>query len=211
MDKKNGHKSGQEPTADRVLEWFRRDPAWVAQEQARKAQLEREQAELREAERPLLEELKGAGFNLVDTVWDFVNLTCEYEAAVPILLRHVVLPYPDHIREGIALALAIPAARPGWRTLLALFSAESEGSVKEGLAAAISGSAGPEEIPELIALVRDRSLGRMRLSLVGALARLRTPEALQTLEEMESDPDLVRVIKHLRERPRPRKPREKSS
>ena len=49
----------------------------------------------RQAEAPLVDELRVAGFQ-VETAWDLVNTSDPYPDALPILLEHV----PRYLRRG---------------------------------------------------------------------------------------------------------------
>ncbi len=70
-------------------------------------------ARLRIEEEPILEDLRQINWN-VESVWDVDNKGARYPGVIPILLKHLVLPYSDRIRAGIARALTVPAAREGW-------------------------------------------------------------------------------------------------
>jgi hypothetical protein len=86
------------------------DPGFIARRDERDRERQRKAIEWRQAEAPLVEELRAAGFK-VDSAWDLVNTAVPYAEALPILLAHVQRPYPDRVREGIARALAVPKAR----------------------------------------------------------------------------------------------------
>ena len=107
------------------------------QERARREdELRRREAAWREAEAPLVAELRAAGLS-VDSAWDLVNTTAPYPAVLPILLEHLGRPYPDRVREGIARALAVPESSFGADTLLDLYRREpAETDAKQGLAVA---------------------------------------------------------------------------
>ncbi|MEX1094785.1 MAG: hypothetical protein WED34_01985 [Planctomycetales bacterium] len=95
--------------------------------QARRAELDKRHAarvaELAEAEKPLVEELRVAGFD-IDSASDFINndphpvlprrFIGEYHDAYPILMRHLRLPHHPAVREGIIRALTV---RDGGRLL----------------------------------------------------------------------------------------------
>jgi hydrogenase maturation factor len=55
---------------------------------------------------PLIAELGEAGVN-VRIVWDLVNTAENYANVIPVLLKHLQMPYSDRTREGIARALAV--------------------------------------------------------------------------------------------------------
>jgi uncharacterized protein (DUF1778 family) len=75
---------------------------------ARRAAREKEFAELgtrlQTEQAPLLADLAAVGWK-VRSVSDFVDGSARAEA-VPVLLKHLLLPYSDRVREGIARAFA---------------------------------------------------------------------------------------------------------
>ena len=97
-------------TAEEHEAILRADPEWVRRDAEREAKLKREEAELNAEEQPLVRDLLDAGF-IVDSVWDAVNSSQSYAAAIPVLTKHLLLPYHTRIREGIARALTVKEAR----------------------------------------------------------------------------------------------------
>ncbi len=62
---------------------------------------------LKEEEQPILDDLLAAGFKMDDGVWLFVNTNELYLEALPVLLKHLQLPYTERIKEGIIRALIV--------------------------------------------------------------------------------------------------------
>ena len=58
--------------------------------------------------------------------------------ALPNLVQHLPRDYPSPVRDGIARALAVPAARFAWPVVVRMYRQEPAGRVKDGLAVAIS-------------------------------------------------------------------------
>lgn len=199
-------------TASELMARLQADPDFVARTNRREAERLAREAELRSVQVPLVEELRRVGV-LVDSVWDLVNTSASYLRALPVLLTHLHRAYPPAVREGIARALAVPAARFAWGDLDRLYRAETNEMVRTGLAAALAATAGEEQIDGVIALVQDKGLGSSRLILLSALERSSDPQALSTLLHLRTDPDfakevpfILRRLKHLRRRD-PRWPR----
>lgn len=69
------------------------DPEFVAKQARAEEERGRRAAEWHQAEIPLVEELRAAGFP-VESAWDLVKTAKPYPAALPILLRHLQRPYP---------------------------------------------------------------------------------------------------------------------
>jgi hypothetical protein len=177
-------------------------------EKNRQQEQERQErvGEWREAEQPLVAELRAAGF-AVESAWDLFNRkepwnTAEdphpYTEALPILLEHLKRPYPDRVREGVARALAVPGIRFGWETLVWLYRQEPFGTdAKSGLAVAIGATADDEVMGEVIALLNDSRHGPSRVLLLSALGRSSLPSAREALVALESDPQLAREVEVL--------------
>jgi len=190
----------KKPTKESTAEFIARleaDPRYIEmrrQQDARRAAL---RAEYDRAQVPLVAALKSIGCE-VKSVWDLVNGPNCYGHALPVLLEHLVRPYPPAIREGIARALAVKETRLlAWPLLVRLFQSETEKRVKDGLAVALCVSADDSVIDELIALASDPGHGTTRVLLLDALDRSRDPRASAALERLQSDPDLVKEMKVL--------------
>jgi hypothetical protein len=61
-------------------------------------------------EQPIVDDLYAAGYKL-ESVWNFVNTNRLYLGALPVLLKHVQLPYHERIKEGIVRALRVKEFR----------------------------------------------------------------------------------------------------
>lgn len=86
-------------------------PEWVAEQDAKQAELQQKEKRYLAEEAPLRDDLHRLGFH-IKWVWDFVNSKeNNYQAAIPTLLEHIQRPYSDEVREGIARSLAIREAR----------------------------------------------------------------------------------------------------
>ena len=162
----------------------------------RKQERAKRAARLRDEQKPILAELQNKGWN-VNSVWDFVNTSDRYESAVPILLKHLRLPYSDRTREGIARALAVPDAQYAWATLVDEYRKAPTGKgivapgdtqelplgAKNGLAVAVAAAATEAAMEELIILAKDASLGESRLLLLGRIKRSKSSVAKKAIEE----------------------------
>ena len=80
-----------------------------------------------------------------------------YPDALPILLKHLALPYPDRVREAIARSLAVRRdARFAWDELVRIYREELAGTdTKAGLAVAIAATADRSTLDELIGLAEN--------------------------------------------------------
>jgi hypothetical protein len=157
--------------------------------EAKELELKQRQERSRKEQAKLLAELWDAGFR-VESVWDFVNTADKYPAAIPILLRHVTLPYSKRIKEGIVRALTVNyAGSEVLHELVRQFREESESrpnSLKWVLGNAIAEAATPADAETVIALATDRSHGESRDAITQRLPRVvkdkaRLHEILQLL------------------------------
>jgi hypothetical protein len=181
-------------------EWWRRlqnDPEYIKRRQEQDRLTAERVAKYRAEQAPLVAELRQAGLDVL-SVRDLVNTPSGYEEAIPILLRHLQLPYSDVTRETIARTLAVPSARFAWPTLVDQFKKarmdEETGitsGAKDALAVALAATATEAVVEELIALARDRSHGTSRILLLSALRKSKNALAKKALENLSSDPDLA--------------------
>jgi hypothetical protein len=190
-------------TAAELMAELNADPDFLLRQRERNEARQRQEADLRLAQQPLLDELRSVGL-AVHSVWDLVNTTNPYPQAIPILLKHLQLPYPDRVREGIARALAVPEARSGWQILVDQFQRDEDRSglgAKAGLAAAIAAVADDNVLDDVIELLADPQHGQNRLLLVTAVARSSLPRAREALIALSSDPALADEIHKALRRP----------
>lgn len=168
-------------------------------------------ARMRSEQAPLLAELKSVGLE-IKSVSDLINASERYEQAVPILLKHLMMPYSDVTRETIARSLARPeaAVQDAWPILVEEYRKAPMGwgikgpgdtkefrlAAKDGLACALSVAVTEETLSELIALAKDSALGESRVLLLSALKQRRNKNPLvkQAIEELASDPELAKEI-----------------
>jgi hypothetical protein len=174
-------------------------------------ELERKRTERRESlareQAALLQELRGVGVD-VKSVWDLVNSSNDYAAAVPVLLDHVRRPYDEKIREGIARALALRGRSDLWPALVEIYRNEpsiSSGAsygAKDGLAVALSAVASTANVPELLNLIRDPAHGQSRLFFLAPLRRRRSKhaEVRDALAALSHDPVFATEIASWRDR-----------
>jgi hypothetical protein len=135
----------------------REDPAYRAEQE----RMESERAErtrlLRIAEQPVVEDLRALGLN-VDTVWDLHKIPNSRPQAIPVLLKHLALDYPDRVLEGIGQGLDDRSAREWWGDLREMMLTTNRDVVRDRLAAALSGCARREHYDDLLAFIHNTDL-----------------------------------------------------
>src|SRR5262245_58972797 len=94
-------------TAAELMAQLARDTAFQAAAAAREAELQERVSAYRDAEQPIVADLRGAGLH-VESVWDLVNTAEPYPDALPVLMEHLERGgYPDRVMEGLGRALAV--------------------------------------------------------------------------------------------------------
>jgi hypothetical protein len=176
-------------TAAEHMALLQQNPEWVARNAAREAERLRREEELQKEEAHLLSDLANVGIR-VDSVWDFVNTGDRYPAAIPVLLRHLMLPYSKRTKEGIVRALTVNYAGPEVLCeLIRQFREQADNSansLKWVLGNAISEVAGPADAETVIGLATDPAHGESRDMITQRLPRVvrdkaRLREVLQHL------------------------------
>ena len=162
---------------------------------------------LLEEEKPIVKDLREAGATIT-SIWDLVDSKSGYPNLVPILMKHLQLPYSDRTRSAIARALAVPAASEYWDFLVQQYINAKQGKgpvfpgeetefvlgFKDALACALSGSVTEETLPQLIGLAKDSSNGESRLLLIEPLRRSKAGIIKDAIDELRQDPQLAKEI-----------------
>ncbi len=194
-------------TAQEIMEKLQANPEYLALEARKNAEFEDKSARMSLEEQPILDDLLSIGWDIA-SVSDFLNTPKSYEGAIPVLSKHLLLPYSDVIKETLARALAIPESRCIWDLLVKEYINAPMGKgvkfpqdpryfnlgYKDGLACALAAAVTDETLPEYISLLKDRTHGESRILLLSVLRDSKSSLAKQTLEELEDDPDLKIAI-----------------
>ena len=205
------NKSKKRTAAEAIAE-MHADPKWVAAKQERDRLLKERTAQLLKAELPVRVDLARVGIS-VESVWDLVNTSKPYPAALPVLLEHLSRSYPDRVREGIARALAVSDSHFAWAQLLEAFRAEKAtkyGGVKWALACALGAAGTDQELAEVLLMLDDTSLGINRAPLLNILGRSSDPIAHAKLEQLQNDAILGAEARRIRKKSRARTRRARS-
>jgi len=149
----------------------REDPAYRAElERGESERAERARA-LRLAEQPVVDDLRAIGLDL-DTVWDLYKIADSRPRAIPVLLKHLALDYPDPVLEGIGHGLDDRTARAWWGDLSAILLDTDRDVVRDRLAAALSTCAARAHYDDLLAFMRNDTLGESRIYFLRPINRI---------------------------------------
>jgi hypothetical protein len=192
-------------TAEELLTELNKDPAYLQRKAHDESALERSRIELSDAEAPLVKELGSVGIT-VSSVWDLVNTSSSYKLAIPTLLKHLRMPYPDAIIAGIARALGTQDAREyGWKIIVDQYVKTdpiTNPRAKEGLAVALAGASDDSVIGDLVDLVTDEKNGQSRVLLLLGLRRSKVARARQAILALSRDPQFMEEIRSWQIEPR---------
>lgn len=186
-------------TAAELAARLQEDPKFRARQQEKERALAERVAQHRREQAPIVADLHQVGVE-VEALPDLIKRSVPYPDAIPVILRHLLLPYSDVTRETLARILAVPDARDAWPILVAEYrkAASHENGrrlgAKTGSAAALSAIATGDTMDELIALAKDPSHGDSRLLLLRRLRKSKSITARQALDELTSDPALAKEI-----------------
>jgi hypothetical protein len=191
-------------TAGELMKQLQADPEYLARQKVKEEARNKRTAELGVAEAPLVKALHDVGVRVKDGVWDLVSTKANYDAAIPVLFEHLEKDYPDEILDGIARALAVPAARGGWDKLVEQYLRQPDRpgklSAKQGLAVALINIATEEDWDQIIELMRDPRNGESRgIFLFFVKKRRRLQKAKDIIEEFRHDPLFAKEIASWRE------------
>jgi hypothetical protein len=155
---------------------------------------------------PILLELHSIGLN-IENIGELITKRDRYEAAIPILLHHLILPYSDEILETIGRALAVPEpkVREAWPILLNEYRKNPDGRIidvdsdqrtsrrgaKDGLACALAVAVTKDTLNDLIELAMDHHNGVSRIFLLSALKRSKDERAKRAIDVLAADPQLA--------------------
>lgn len=180
---------GPQSATDFLAE-LERDEVYQARKATFEAEIQARESEFRLAERSIVSDLRDVGVP-VDSVWDLYKFPDSIEQAIPVLLHHLVLDYPDRVLEGIGHGLADKAARRWWPELKALYLKPQREPVRDRLAAALAECAKREHYDDLLTFVADPALGPSRIYFLRPINRIGNRigpgEGRQVIERLAED------------------------
>jgi hypothetical protein len=114
------------------------------------------------ASQPVLDDLRSIGID-IDSVWDLYKVPDSRPRAIPVLLKHLRLDYPDRVLQGIGQGLDDKSARPWWADLRALLVETENPVARDRAACALATCANQQHYDDLLALINDETLGESRI------------------------------------------------
>ena len=170
----------------------------TANEDQSEMQLERDQkhdaktkALLREQE-PIIAELRTVGITDAD-IGQLMMRAVPYSQALPVILKHMLMPYSERIRGTLARCLAVTDAKYLWPILLEEYKiAIDTGPLgyKDGLAVALAALASDENFVDVENIMREPANGESRVYLIRFLKKSKNQSARELLSQLENDDEL---------------------
>ena len=169
-------------------EMLRSDPEYRAKVEAVEAERQERARGLREAEQPILADLRVVGIE-VESVWELVNTAEPYPAALPVLVEHLERGgYPDRVLESLGRALAVGPAHPYWTRLRELYLRAAGPGEREGLAVALAASATTAELERLVALLDEEAGEDTRIHFLRTILKVGGDKGREVIESLRSHP-----------------------
>jgi HEAT repeat protein len=177
-------------TAKEFMDEANKDPEFVAEARRRERESDRRHAEYAALERPLVERLREAGYD-VDSVWDLFNKKLDYHAAIPMLMEWLPQATDRRVKESLVRALSVRWAKPQAAPLLISQFRDLDDDPQSGLRWAIGNAldvvADDSFCADLVELARDRRYGSAREMIVLALGKMKKARPVEVLIELLDD------------------------
>lgn len=173
------------------------DPEYRARVEAADAERRKRAEALREAERPIVDDINATGLS-VSSVWDLVNTSTPYSEALPVLLAHFERGgYPDRVMESLGRALAVKPSVAWWDRLKARYLGARSAGEEDGAAVALAACATRSQFEDLVAFLGIEERGDSRIYFLRPIKRLGGEEGRQLLASLREDPTFAREARAL--------------
>jgi len=145
--------------------------------------------QLRLETKELLNDLEEVGLKVV-SVYDLVNTSASYKEAIPILVKHLSIPYHPKSKEGIVRALAVKEAKGiACKPILEEYykTPKEDDNYRWILGNTMRVIVTKDYINEIIDIVLNEDNGESRQMFVVALSKLKHPETKKVLQQLLDD------------------------
>lgn len=169
-------------------EMLRSDPEYRAKVETVEAERRARVQALREAEQPIVADLRAVGVQ-VDSVWDLVNTSDPYPAALPVLMEHLERGgYPERVMESLGRALAVKPSVAFWERLKARWLAARDPGEEDGAAVALAACATKAQLDDLVEFLSVEERGQSRIYFIRPILKLGGDRGRSVIEGLRSDP-----------------------
>ncbi len=171
-------------------EMLRNDPEYRAKVEAVEAERQERARRLRDAEQSVVADLRSAGVQ-VDSVWDLVNTSDPYPAALPVLVEHFERGgYPERVMESLGRALAVKPSVAFWERLKARWLEARDPGEEDGAAVALAACATKAQIDDLIEFLSVEERGQSRIYFIRPILNVGGDRGREVVEALRDDPVL---------------------
>lgn len=147
---------------------------------------------LRQAEQPIVAELQAVGVD-VGSIWDLVNTSEPYPAALPVLMDHLERGgYPERVMESLGRALAVKPSVTFWDRLKARWIGARDQGEETGAALALAACATKAQLDDVIGFLAVTERGESRIFFIKPLCRFGGDRGREVVEALRDDPVLGR-------------------
>ncbi|WP_062524216.1 hypothetical protein [Demequina rhizosphaerae] len=175
--------------ADLMAE-LQNDPEYQRKVQAAEVERQARAQVLREAEQPIVADLRAAGVE-VNSVWDLVNTSDPYPAALPILVEHLERGgLPERVMESLGRALAVKPAVAFWERLKTRWLCAGGPGEEDGAAVALAACATKAQVDDLIGFLSVAERGQSRIYFIRPILSLGGDRGREVIEALRNDPVL---------------------
>lgn len=175
-------------SATDLIAELQKDPEYQRKFQAAEAERQKRAQLLREAEKPIVADLRAAGIG-VDSVWDLVNTSDPYPDALPVLMDHLERGgYPDRVMESVGRALAVKPSVAYWDRLKARWLAARDPGEEDGTAVALAACATKSQVDDLIDFLSVARRGLSRIYFIPPILKVGGEHGREVVEALRDDP-----------------------
>lgn len=169
-------------------EMLRNDPEYRAKVEAADADRQERARGLREAEQPIVADLRNAGVQ-VESVWDLVNTAEPYPAALPVLMEHLERGgYPERVMESLGRALAVKPSVAFWDRLKARWLEARDAGEEDGAAVALAACATKAQLEDLTRFLSVEERGQSRIYFIRPIIKVGGDRGCEVVEALRTDP-----------------------
>ena len=167
------------------------DPAYAEMRGTKDSELEARQLRYLNAARPVLDDLRLAGYEVSEIADLRTPPVRKYRDAVPILIRWLPRISEITVKEDIVRTLSVPWARAAIPLLFDEFAREPDDALRWVIGNALEGFASDELFDDFARIAADRSFGTARQMVVLGLGRMAYSRAVPLLLALLEDDDVA--------------------
>lgn len=187
----------QAMSATEFMAQLEKDQEYQRKKEAFDAEVQARAGVLREAEQPIVTDLRNAGV-VVNSVWDLVNTSEPYPAALPVLMEHLERgDYPDRVMESLGRALAVKPAVEFWDRLKARYLAPRNAGEEDGTAVALAACATAAQLDDLIGFLSLSERGESRIYFIRPLLSVGGQRGREIVETLQADATFGKEVQAL--------------